>query len=74
MTDEEVHVAIIDEPEAKPTDGIVGKDALVVMPQRKEIVMIRLDADFLQWFRSDRSYQTRINAILRPYIKAHADD
>ncbi len=40
MTDEEVHVAIIDEPEAKPTDGSVGKDALVVMPRRKESVMI----------------------------------
>ena len=74
MTDEEVHVAIIDEPDAKPIDRVFGKDALVVIPRRKESVMIRLDADFLEWFRSERGCQTRINAILRPYMKAHADD
>jgi len=41
---------------------------------RKETVTIRLDADLLEWFRSERGYQTRINAILRAYMKAHTDD
>jgi uncharacterized protein (DUF4415 family) len=36
-------------------------------------VTIRLDADLPQWFRSERGYQTRIRAILRAYMKAHAD-
>jgi BrnA antitoxin of type II toxin-antitoxin system len=44
------------------------------MPRRKETVTIRLDADLLEWFRSERGYQTRINAILRAYMNAHADD
>jgi hypothetical protein len=35
---------------------------------------MRLDADLLDWFRSERGYQTRINAILGAYMNANADD
>jgi BrnA antitoxin of type II toxin-antitoxin system len=31
---------------------------------------MRLDADILDWFRGNRGYQTRINAILRAYMNA----
>jgi uncharacterized protein (DUF4415 family) len=34
------------------------------------VVTMRLDADLLAWFRQQRGYQTRINAILRAYMKA----
>jgi uncharacterized protein (DUF4415 family) len=46
-----------------------SKSAKVVMPAPKEIVTMRLDADLLRWFRRQRGYQTRINAILRAYMK-----
>jgi uncharacterized protein (DUF4415 family) len=36
-----------------------------VLPRRKMVVTMRLDADLLEWFRRQRGYQTRINAILR---------
>jgi BrnA antitoxin of type II toxin-antitoxin system len=39
------------------------------MPMPKEIVTMRLDADLLRWFRQQRGYQTRINAILRAYMR-----
>ena len=74
MTDAEIHGAIIDDPDAKPTDDAFWKDARVVMPRRKESVTMRLDADLLEWFRGERGYQTRINAILRAYMNAHAGD
>ena len=74
MTDEEVHTALIDDPDAQPTDETFWKDARVVMPRRKETVTMRLDAELLEWLRSERGYQTRINAILRAYMKAHAGD
>ena len=74
MNDEEVHAAIIDDPDAKPTHEAFWKAAPVVMPRRKETVTMRLDADLLEWFRSERDYQTRINAILRAYMSAHAGD
>jgi len=32
---------------------------------------MRLDADLLRWFRQSPGYQTRINAILRAYMRAH---
>jgi uncharacterized protein (DUF4415 family) len=59
------------DPEAHATDNEFWKTAEVVMPVPKEIVTIRLDADLLRWFRQQRGYQTRINAILRSYMKAH---
>jgi uncharacterized protein (DUF4415 family) len=74
MTDDEIHAAIIDDPDAAPTDEAFWKDARVVLPQRKETVTMRLDADLLEWFRRQRGYQTRINAILRAYMNAHAAD
>src|SRR6201984_2588081 len=74
MTDEEVHAALIGDPDAKPTDEAFWKDARVVMPRRKETVTMRLDADLVEWFRRERGYQTRINAILRAYMNARAGD
>ncbi len=74
MTDEEVHAALIADPEIKPTDEAFWKAARVVMPQSKKTVTMRLDADLLAWFRRQRGYQTRINAILRAYMNAEAED
>jgi uncharacterized protein (DUF4415 family) len=71
MTDQQVHAAVASDPEIRPTDDAFWKDARVVMPKRKETVTMRLDADLLAWFRHERGYQTRINAILRAYMTAH---
>jgi uncharacterized protein (DUF4415 family) len=57
--------------EARATDAQFWKTAKVVLPTPKEIVTMRLDADLLRWFRRERGYQTRINAILRAYMEAH---
>jgi uncharacterized protein (DUF4415 family) len=74
MTDEEVHAAVLADPEIKPTEDAFWKAARIVMPQSKKTVTMRLDADLLTWFRRQRGYQTRINAILRAYMNAHAED
>ena len=38
---------------------------------RKEAISLRLDADVLDWFRTQGpGYQTRINAVLRAYKDA----
>src|SRR5215471_19226498 len=74
MTDEEIHAAIIEDPDAKATDEGFWKEARIVMPRRKETVTMRLDADLLEWFRRERGYQTRINAILRAYMNARLGD
>jgi uncharacterized protein (DUF4415 family) len=58
------------DPDIQPTDEKFWKNAKVVLPRRKEVVTMRLDADLFAWFRQQRGYQTRINAILRAYMNA----
>ncbi len=54
-------------------DPALFKKMVVRMPEPKELVSIRLDADVLGWFRQQGArYQTRINAVLRSYIEAHS--
>jgi len=67
-----IRKGIESDPDVHPTDEKFWKDAKVVLPRRKEAVTMRLDADLLEWFRRQRGYQTRINAILRAYMKANA--
>jgi len=74
MTDEEVHAAVVADPEIRPTDEAFWNTARLVMPQPKKTITMRLDADLLAWFRRERGYQTRINAILRAFMNAHAGD
>ena len=45
-------------------------DAEVVAPTSKRAISLRLDEDVLDWFRrSGPRYQTRMNAVLRMYVK-----
>jgi len=39
---------------------------------KKSLLSLRIDADVLEWFRAQgRGYQSRMNALLRAYMKAH---
>lgn len=50
--------------------AVVRKGLKPVEPKKQ--VTLRLDADVLAWFKSlGRGYQTRINELLREYMKAH---
>ena len=70
LSDREIRKAIEKDPEARPTDAGFWKNAKVVLPQPKQTVTIRLDADLLLWLRRQKGYQTRINAVLRTYMDA----
>jgi len=69
-TGAQIRAALRKDPEAKSTDEAFWANAKVVLPRRKHTVTIRLDADLLDWFRANRGYQTRMNAILRSYMNA----
>ena len=46
------------------------EDAELVAPSPKRAISLRLDEDVLDWFRrSGPRYQTRMNAVLRMYVK-----
>lgn len=47
------------------------RNAVLRMPKPKKMVSIRLDDEVLNWFkRQGRGYQTKINEILKVYMKA----
>nr|WP_052700839.1 BrnA antitoxin family protein [Methylocucumis oryzae] len=71
MNATEIRAGIDSDLDAQATDDNFWSDAEVVMPKPKQVVTIRLDADLLDWFRKENGYQTRINAILRAYMKAN---
>ncbi len=47
----------------------------VVMPKAKQSISLRVDPDVLSFFKSyGKGYQTRMNAVLRAYMKAQDTD
>jgi uncharacterized protein (DUF4415 family) len=49
------------------------RDAKLVMPERKVPVSMRVDREVLEWFRRQgRGYLSRMHAVLRAYVNAHA--
>jgi uncharacterized protein (DUF4415 family) len=74
LTDERIRRGIEEDPDAHPTNEAFWKKAKIVMPQAKETMTIRLDADVLEWFRKQgKGNQTRINTVLRSYVRAQGD-
>ena len=70
LSDHAIRKSVESDPEARPTDAKFWKKAKVVLPQPKQAITIRLDADLLGWLRGQKGYQTRINAVLRTYMDA----
>jgi uncharacterized protein (DUF4415 family) len=48
------------------------REAKLRLPTGKQLVSLRIDSDVLDWFKRQRKgYQTKINAVLRAYMRAH---
>ena len=73
MTDADITQAVADDPDTFIPDAQWIGNARIVTPQAKAMVTLRLDPDVLAWFKQGgRGYQTRINAVLRAFVEAHA--
>lgn len=72
LSDGAIRKAVVSDPDAAPiADADWFRRAKIVLPQPKRAVSIRLDRDVTEWFqRQGRGYQTRINAVLRAYVRA----
>lgn len=71
MTEEELEASIASDPDWKDVPVDWYKDAIPVMPGPKKLLSLRLDPDVVEWFRGQGAgYQTRMNAVLRAYVKA----
>ena len=73
LTDEDIDRAIADDPDAAPAmDEEWFRNAEVSIPALKVATSIRVDGDVMDWFKTQgRGWQTRMNAVLRAYAKAH---
>lgn len=66
MSDDDIDTSDIPE-----LDDEFFSQAELRLPMKKTIT-IRLDADVLEWFKSQgQGYQTRINNLLRKYMETH---
>ena len=62
----------IDYSEIPTTEADFWKAAEVNLPAVKQQVTLRIDPDIVEYFKAaGQGYQTRINAVLRSYVKAH---
>jgi len=62
----------IDTSDVPELDEDFFREAKLRLPKGKRLVSLRIDSDILEWFkRQGKGYQTRINAILRAYFRAH---
>src|SRR5260370_42239770 len=70
MRDEEVDYSDIPK-----LHELFWKKAKLTMPEPKDRLTIRVDHDVVEWLKKKGSgYQTRINAILRSYMRAQSDE
>ncbi len=59
-----------------PDGSELGEDfwkrALLVMPEKKTSVHLRVDAEVFDWFKAQgKGHLTRMNAVLRSFYEAH---
>lgn len=73
LSDAEVKKRALADRDVQPTARGFWKDAKVVWPQPKQLTALRIDPDVLGWFKAQgKGYQTRMNAVLRAYMKAQS--
>jgi uncharacterized protein (DUF4415 family) len=71
LTDKEIDLTDIPEVSPQRFARAMVRRGLRPVP-RKQQLTLRIDADVLSWFRLQGSgYQTRINQLLRAYMRAH---
>ena len=74
LTDKEIEESIRSDPDVAPLlDEEWFKSAKLVLPERKVPISMRVDREVLEWFRGQGSrYQSRMNAVLKAYVRAHS--
>lgn len=66
MKDEDIDCSDI--PELGPE---FWENAVMVIPEKKKPVCLRLDTDIIDYFQKQgKGYQTKINAVLKSYVAA----
>jgi uncharacterized protein (DUF4415 family) len=71
MKDEDIDFSDVPEITPEMFARAVRRRNFKVIPRKKQITL-RVDDDVLDWYKKQgRGYQTRINSLLRAYMKEH---
>jgi len=73
LSDREIENAVKSDPDAAPLlDKEWFRTAELALPERKVPISLRMDREVVEWFKaSGRRYQSRMNAVLKAYVRAH---
>jgi uncharacterized protein (DUF4415 family) len=74
LSEEELERAVAADPawQGVPPDWV--ERAEFALPEPKQQISLRVDADVLRWFRRQGpGYQSRMNAVLRSFMRAHTE-
>jgi uncharacterized protein (DUF4415 family) len=71
MTDDDIDFSDIPEVTPEMFARAVLRRNFKPIPRKKQLTL-RIDSDVVDWYKKQgRGYQTRINALLRAYMKEH---
>ena len=71
MKDEDIDFSEIPEATPEMFARAILRRNFKPIPRKKQLTL-RIDSDVVDWYKSQgRGYQTRINALLRAYMKEH---
>ena len=71
MKDEDIDFSDIPEATPEMFARAVLRRNFEPIPRKKQLTL-RVDSDVVEWYRKQgRGYQTKINALLRAYMKEH---
>ena len=73
LKDRDIAKAVKTDPDAAPIlNKKWFKQAIVMMPERKVPISLRMDREVVEWFKArGKRYQSRMNAVLKAYVQAH---
>lgn len=75
MTDADIEAAMRSDPDWADLIDVDWSDAVAVYPLPKQAISIRLDQDVIDFFKgTGKGYQTRINAVLRHFMRETKKD
>ena len=69
LNDAEIDALVASDPDENDME-VDWENASIELPQPKAVLNMRVDRDVLEFFRkSGKGYQSRINAVLRSYVR-----
>ncbi len=75
LSEDDIESAALSDPDSLFLEDCDMASLEVIMPKTKASISLRVDPDVLSFFKSyGKGYQTRMNAVLRAYMKAQATD